>query len=366
MAAFVCLFARSYAQNGASAPEFPKNGESLQSKLYKVYGAGKDSVVKVLAQKNILEMGPDGKESARTLLDVGTGFLIAKDGTVMTSAYITYGADKLWVEWHGILLDAKSVGFDPLTTVSVVKIEGDFKSKDAPIVQIDSTADLPPVATMLVAVSYEMGLPPSPRFGLASGHNIEFGGSFLPTVYVRTNLAAPSGATGGAVFDLNGKFVGMTIASLPEIGGSFILPAKAAARIRDDILLSGEPVYSWFGLRAKDADGLSETKVVVDLVVENAPAKKAGFMVGDEIIEINGKKVVNNTELRDCTFFVRPGETAVFKVRRAEEILRLEVLAERILPDVLKAAESKLAPSVRITGAGKKSDKDASEGKTAE
>ena len=39
MAAFVCLFARSYAQNGASAPEFPKNGESLQSKLYKVYGA---------------------------------------------------------------------------------------------------------------------------------------------------------------------------------------------------------------------------------------------------------------------------------------------------------------------------------------
>ena len=63
---------------------------------------------------------------------------------------------------------------------------------------------------------------------------------------------------------------------------------------------------------------------------------------------------------------MRPGETAVFKVRRAEEILRLEVLAERISPDVLKAAESKLAPSVRITGAGKKSDKDASEGKTAE
>lgn len=70
----------------------------------------------------------------------------------------------------------------------------------------------------------------------------------------------------------------MIVASLPEIGGSFILPARAAAKIRDDIMICGEPIYSWFGLLAKDVpDPANGTKVVVEFVAENAPAKKGGI-----------------------------------------------------------------------------------------
>ena len=351
--ATICATASVHAQSlddKTSGVAQPLNGaaDSIQAKLYSTFDKNRDAIVKVYAQKAFTVKDKDGKDTEQLTLDVGSGFLIGKDGIVMTSAYITNGANKLWVEWHGLLLDATSVGFDPLTTSAIVRVGGDFKSKNANIITIDKSANLPRIATMLLAISYEMGLPPSPRMGLATAHNIEFGGNFLPTVYVRTNIAAPRGSTGGAVFDLDGEFVGMTIASLPEIGGSFILPAKAAARIRDDILLCGEPIYSWFGLRAEDADGFDNTKVIVRMVAENAPAKKAGFMVGDEILEINSQKVINNTQLRNITFFVRPNETAVFKIRRGGEILKLEVLADRLSSDVIRAAVDNISPRATL------------------
>lgn len=313
----------------------------LQRQLHSLFAENKKSVVKVYAQKQIISKDAAGHEARAKILDVGSGFIASKTGAIMTSAFVTRGAQKLWVEYDGKLLDAESVGFDPLTTVSIIKISGNFKSADLPVVVIDKNAEPVEPATLLVAISHEMGLPAAPRMGLAAGQNIEFGGRFLPTVYVRTNIPAPRGSTGGAVFSLDGKFAGMIVASIPEVGGSFILPARAAAKIRDDIMICGEPIYSWFGMLAKDVPDPAEgSKVVVDFVAENAPAKKAGFRAGDEIVEINSAKVSNNTQLRQHTFFIRPKETAVFKVRRGSETVKLELITERMSGDVVKAAQS--------------------------
>lgn len=318
----------------------------LQESLYSLFENNKNSIVKVYAKKEIHSKDSAGNEAKTTILDVGSGFIASKTGAVMTSAFITRGAQKLWIEYNGRLLDAENVGFDPITTVSVIKIAGNFKSADLPVVLMDSAAEPVKPATVLVSISHEMGFAASPRMGMATGQNIEFGGRFLPTVYVRTNIPAPRGSTGGAVFTLDGKFAGMIVASLPEIGGSFILPARAAAKIRDDIMICGEPIYSWFGLLAKDVpDPANGTKVVVEFVAENAPAKKAGFMVGDEIVEINSKKVSNNTELRAQTFFIRPSETAVFKVLRNGKSVRLELVTERMASDIIKSAEANIAPA---------------------
>lgn len=317
---------------------------ALQTKLYDVFDSNKNSIVKLYSQRDVLVPDKNGGVFNRPTLDVGSGFITGVDGTVVTSAYVTYAAKKIWVEWNGRLMDAECVGFDPLTTLAVVKVVGGFKTKNVPAVFLDPNAPPPPPATMLMSLAYEMGLPPAPRTGLVTAHNIEFGGLFLPTVYIRTNIPAPSGSTGGAIFDMNGKFVGMIIASLPEIGGSFVLPAKAAARIKDDIILCGEPIYSWFGLRAEDRANENQNRVVVTMVLENAPARKAGFKEGDVILEINSQKVSNNTQLRNMTFFVRPGETAKFKIVREDKILTLEILAEKMDSEILKAAEANLFP----------------------
>ena len=103
-------------------------GNGMQSKLYKVFDSNKNAIVKVYAQKKIPFLNKEGKEEFRATLDVGTGFLIGKDGITATSAYITYGAEKIWIEWCGKLFDANLIGFDPLTTLSIAKISGTQKN----------------------------------------------------------------------------------------------------------------------------------------------------------------------------------------------------------------------------------------------
>ena len=74
-------------------------------------------------------------------------------------------------------------------------------------------------------------------------------------------------------------------------------------------------------------------------------AARTTLKKGDIILEVNSRKVSNNTELRNITFFVRPRETAIFKVKRGAETVTLEVLAERMGNDIVHAAEANLSPS---------------------
>ncbi len=332
---WVALFANSLLASDSKASGF----ESVQESLYKLFDQKNQTVVKVYAQKEVV----NSKGVKSEILEAGSGFFISAYGHVMTTAYITYAGKKIWIEWNGVLFDAECVGYDPLTTISILKASSDSSLKKVPFVDIDSKAELPRIATLLTSLSFELGMPVSPRMGMALGSNTEFGGVFLPTVYVRTNIPAIQGAIGSPVFDLSGKFAGMVVAAIPETRGSFIIPARAAAKIKDDILLCGEPIYSWIGLQAGTALQ-SGSKLLISLVVENAPARKAGFMVGDEILEVNGKKVLNNAQLRELTFFIRPNEVATFKVRRGEKILKIEVPAERMSSDIVKTAQAKFAP----------------------
>ena len=110
----------------------------LQESLYSLFENNKNSIVKVYAKKEIHSKDSAGNEAKTTILDVGSGFIASKTGAVMTSAFITRGAQKLWIEYNGRLLDAENVGFDPITTVSVIKIAGNFKSADLPVVLMDN------------------------------------------------------------------------------------------------------------------------------------------------------------------------------------------------------------------------------------
>ena len=325
-------------KDSASATLANSNPLLLQDSVKKIYSENKNAIVKVFASK-------EGKDSTSYLL-VGSGFFVSKEGHIMTNATVTYAARNLWVEHDGVPYSADLVGLDPITNLSVVKAKGDFKSKDLPIVNISGNNNEVETAQMLVSISSEMGQTPSAAFGLVTGHNIRFGEKILPTVYIRTNIPVFGGSSGGAVFSIDGVFIGMTVANLPELGGSFVLPAKAAKRVFDDIILCGEPVYGWFGLRTQElSDNVNGTRVVVDMVMEKGPAKKAGFEVNDIVREVNSSKIRNDVDLRKATFFIRPGEIANFKVERKGEIVNLEILVERMISDVIKSQMGALEQS---------------------
>lgn len=313
----------------------------LQRQLHSLFAENKKSVVKVYAQKQIISKDAAGHEARAKILDVGSGFIASKTGAIMTSAFVTRGAQKLWVEYDGKLLDAESVGFDPLTTVSIIKISGNFKSADLPVVVIDKNAEPVEPATLLVAISHEMGLPAAPRMGLAAGQNIEFGGRFLPTVYVRTNIPAPRGSTGGGGLFARRQIRGNDCRVNPR---SRRLVHSPRPRRRENPRRYNDLRRADLQLVRNARKGRPRPRGRLEsrsrLRGRKRARKKAGFRAGDEIVEINSAKVSNNTQLRQHTFFIRPKETAVFKVRRGSETVKLELITERMSGDVVKAAQS--------------------------
>ena len=72
----------------------------------------------------------------------------------------------------------------------------------------------------------------APTWGLLQSHEDSFGKRLFPTKMIRTSLALGPGEVGAPVFDLNGRFIGITHAALPDLKSSFLLPAKACKRIR--------------------------------------------------------------------------------------------------------------------------------------
>ncbi len=301
--------------------------------LKMVYDKNAPAVVKVIAARK--------DESGKQFLVVGSGFFIDKEGYLITNATIVYKAENLWIDSRGAPSKATLIGFDPITNISVLKAE--TNGIEPAVVDLETSSALPEIAEALLMVSCELGQDISPNLGFITGHNIRFGDKVLPTVYLRTSIPIYGGSVGAPLFSLKGEFKGIAVAALPELGGSFVLPARAVNRVKDDIMLAQKVSYGWFGLVSREiADNINGVRVIVDIVVPESPASKAGFEVGDVILAINGKNVETDKDLRWETFFVRAGELARFKVRRQDKELNMEMQVGRVNSEAIEKEKTSL------------------------
>ena len=167
---------------------------------------------------------------------------------------------------------------------------------------------------------------PGPSLGLVSGWNTNYGERVLPTIYLRSDIPSDGGEGGSPVFDLNGSLVGMLIVALPEIRSSFILPARAIQRIRDDILFSGKVTYAYFGFQTRQKSELNRGPwVEVEALAEGGPAAAAGVQVGDKLVQMGDFEITTDADLRVASFFQRPDEFVTLVVKRGDEEVELSV-----------------------------------------
>ncbi|MBC2593438.1 trypsin-like peptidase domain-containing protein [Ruficoccus amylovorans] len=291
---------------------------ALQKRVIDIYRANERAVVKVFAAF-------DGKQpGGKTMLFIGTGFYISKEGHILTNTNITYGADRIWVERNGIAYAAELVGSDPLTNVSIIKVfalPADFQ-----FLRLSDSPEVPPIGSFLVALTCELGQDPGPSLGLVSGWNTSYGERILPTIYLRSDIPSDGGEGGSPVFDINGSLVGMLIVSLPEVRSSFILPARAIQRIRDDILFSGKVTYAYFGFQTRQKSSLdSGPWVEVEGLVEGGPAALAGVKAGDRLLSMGDFAIMTDADLRVATFFQRPDEFVPVMIKRGDQEIELSV-----------------------------------------
>ncbi len=233
----------------------------------------------------------------------GSGFIVSKDGHILTNNHVIEQADKITVTFSdGSVYDAKVLGKDPTFDLAVLKIEG---KKDFPILELGDS-EKTEVGEWVVAIGNPFGLEHTVTVGVISAknrsvhaENVNFDG------FLQTDAAINPGNSGGPLLDINGKVVGINSAIIPYAQGiGFAVPINMAKQVMDDLIKFGRVKRGWLGVyiqpltkefaEAYGVDG--EKGAVVSDVMENSPAEKAGLQRGDAVLTVAGEQVKDSQD----------------------------------------------------------------------
>lgn len=311
----VCCLISQFAR-----AELP-NALALQQRLVEVFEQNKGAVVRVKAAYAQPEV-VDGK--AKIMLRVGTGFFISREGHVLVSASRAVGADRVWIEYNGKPYATESIGHDRLTNISVLRVL--TPPAEFSIINLDTSVGHPDLGAIAVSIACPLDFSPSPYMGLFTGVDKKLANQIFPTEYIRTTIPVEAGQGGCPILDINGRFIGMSVASIPELGGSYCLPVDALARVRDDLIFSGKIIHSWLGFEVKaQLNDLDLNEVILSKVHVDAPAAEAGLMEGDRLLSIGGRAISDVTDVRGAIFFTRVNQFTSLKFERDGEVKEVSV-----------------------------------------
>jgi len=295
---------------------------ALQKRLVEIYEENQSAVVRVKAAYE-----SDSPTEVSQIV-VGTGFFISREGHVLTNASTVLNPDRIWVVFGGVEYAAKMIGYDKATNLALLKAI--TLPKNFTFIQIGDNPSLPSPGTMLLRIGSPLELAPSPSFGMVSGVESRFGQHIFPCGLIRTNIPAFPGDGGAPFIDLNGRLVGIQVGSLSEIGSTYILPARAALRVRDDLLFSGKVQDGWVGFDViMDTSVAEGTRVMIRNAIAGTPAEQAGMKANDQILQVGVYPIQDLDDLRNALFYTRVGEYVPIKLMRAGKVLEFNI---RIAP----------------------------------
>lgn len=258
----------------------------------------------------------------------GSGFVIEDGGIVVTNHHVVSDAERLEVHLpDGRVFDAELLGSDPATDLAVISCK---EATGLPTTELGSSEDLQ-VGDWVVAIGSPMGLEHSATIGILSGRGRGSLGLY-PDSYIdflQTDADIAPGSSGGPLFDLSGKVVGITTAVGADRGPGFAIPIDQARSIIASLKGSGEVVRGWLGA-ASDPGADQGSGAVIGTVYGGTPADDAGLRPGDVVVRIDGHEVGDFEGLRARIATLQPGHTVLMEVLRDGQTVELAaVLQER-------------------------------------
>ena len=246
------------------------------------------------------------RDIPQQMLSTGSGFVIEESGIIVTNYHVVHNAKEIHITFSdNKSVPAKILGVDPQTDLAVLKVEVNQK---LPYLTFgDSDAVM--VGEWVVAIGNPFGLGGSASIGIISARarDLNIG---TATEFLQTDAAINKGNSGGPLFNINGKVIGINTAIISQKGGGnigvgFAIPSNSAVPVIK-ILSQGKKVeHGWLGIVMQPVTkelteplNLKEpTGVLVVNTVKHSPAEKAKLVPGDVILEFNGIKINSGSHL---------------------------------------------------------------------
>ena len=278
-----------------------------------------------------------GEPKQRRTSALGSGFIIDKDGTVVTNNHVIQGAEDIFVTVNGEKeFEAEIIGSDPLSDIAVLKIKSDNKFLPVQF----GNSDTARVGDWVIAIGNPFGLGGTVTSGIISARNRSIGLSRYED-YIQTDASINSGNSGGPLFDMSGDVIGINTAILGQsgsIGIGFSIPSNSAKKVIDQLIKFGETKRGWLGVRIQnvtkeiaEVENLDEPRgALVASVADGSPSDKGGIKSGDIILEFNGKRINEMSELPKIVAETEVGKTVNVKVWRNKREVTKKITLGRL------------------------------------
>lgn len=287
--------------------------------------------------------GAPGGEQTYKHRGQGSGFLISKDGYILTNTHVVGDMDKITVKLaDGREFPAKRIGADSRTEVALIKIEAD---SDLPYLKTGDVESLD-IGNWVIAIGNPFGLNKTLTVGVVSAKGRSNIGITDYEDFIQTDAAINPGNSGGPLLNVDGEVIGINTAIYSQSGGymgiGFAVPIDMALTIKDQLILNGYVKRGYIGVYLNPGDVTKEMAkqfgydraggVLVADVLADGPADTAGIMSGDIIIEINGEKVKNNSRFRHDVAQILPNTETKFTIIR-EGKRKIVTIKVDLMPD---------------------------------
>ncbi len=278
--------------------------------------------------------GMQGQPQQRPeITGLGTGFIIEKDGYIVTNAHVVDGAQSVKVTFQdGTSKDAEVIGMDKDTDIALIKVKTD---KDLPTIPFGDSNALR-VGEPVVAIGNPFGLGISVSSGIVSALGRDLNSGPFDN-YIQTDAAINKGNSGGPLLDSDGNVIGMNTAILSPTSGSvglgFALPSDMIKSVVASLQDDGSVKRGFLGVTIQpvsadiaSALGLDKPEgVLVADVSDGTPAGKAGLKRGDIIVAVDGKPMKTPRDLTRTIGSDEPGTKVKISLLRANKPLTLSV-----------------------------------------
>lgn len=289
---------------------------------------------------------PRGPQKQRSL---GSGFIIDKNGSILTNNHVVENATKIVVRLADEReFEAKVIGTDPKTDIAVIKIDA---KGDLPLVSLGDSDRLE-VGEWVMAIGNPFGLDHSVTAGIVSAKGRQIGQGPYDN-FIQTDASINPGNSGGPLINLKGEVVGINSAIFSRSGGNigigFAIPINVAKELLPQLKTKGKVTRGFLGVLIQkvtpeiaEGFGLEQARgALVANVSKDGPADKAGVQVGDVIVEFDKQQVKDSGDLPLIVARTPVGKTVPMKVLRDKREVQLQVTVGELKEDEAVASTTK-------------------------